>query len=272
MKVHRMKAFSFIRSSLAGGCYQGSGPKPEEVASGFIPKVPSLLFDLELEDGSTAFAENQEDAGAPTVAAHIRSLTEPRSQEECQLASHMQLVQRLLIESGERQGLDVFEVAEGLRRLGHAVTIRSALGGGGGNECLRNLRHRFLTCRMQGTQGHTLDSRTPSLPQDLPPPAIRHHLGGPGHGHLQRHSTNNAWPARRHGATARVSLDEGSRKGRVSLDEGSRRKASESSNTTVAAPRGATPPAGVVATVQQSINALSRKTSFNSVNHAVHLV
>ncbi len=131
--------------------------------------------------------------------------------------------------------------------------------------------------------GQTLDSRTPSLPQDLPPPVIRHHLGGPGHGYLQRHSTANAWPARHHGATARVSLDEGSRKGcvslddgsrkgRVSLDEGSRRKVSESLNTTVMAPRGGTPPAGVVATVQQSINALSRKTSFNSVNHAVHLV
>ena len=48
LQVHRMKAFSFIRSSLAGGCYQGSGPKPEESASGFIPKVPSLLFDLEV--------------------------------------------------------------------------------------------------------------------------------------------------------------------------------------------------------------------------------
>ena len=47
-QVHRMKAFSFIRSSLAGGCYQGSGPKPEESASGSIPKVPSLLFDLEV--------------------------------------------------------------------------------------------------------------------------------------------------------------------------------------------------------------------------------
>ena len=67
-----------------------------------------------------------------------------------QLASHMQLVQRLLSDSGNRQGLDIFEVAEGLRKLGHAVTIRSALGGGGGNECLRNLRHRFLTCRGQG--------------------------------------------------------------------------------------------------------------------------
>lgn len=62
----------------------------------------------------------------------------------------MQLVQRLLIEGGERQGLDIFEVAEGLRKLGHAVTIRTALGGGGGNECLRNLRHSFLTCRVQG--------------------------------------------------------------------------------------------------------------------------
>lgn len=67
-----------------------------------------------------------------------------------QLASHMQLVQRLLSDNGERQGLDIFDVAEGLRKLGHAVTIRSALGGGGGNECLRNLRHRFLTCRGQG--------------------------------------------------------------------------------------------------------------------------
>lgn len=62
----------------------------------------------------------------------------------------MQLVERLLSDSSDRQGLDVYEVAEGLRKLGHAVTIRNALGGGGGNECLRNLRHRFLTCRMQG--------------------------------------------------------------------------------------------------------------------------
>ena len=43
-----MKAFSFIRSSLAGGCYQGPSAKPEESPSGVIPKVPSLLFDLEV--------------------------------------------------------------------------------------------------------------------------------------------------------------------------------------------------------------------------------
>ena len=62
----------------------------------------------------------------------------------------MQLVQRLLADD-KQYGLDVFEVAEGLRKLGHAVTIRYALGGGGGNECLRNLRHRFLSCRMPGS-------------------------------------------------------------------------------------------------------------------------
>lgn len=62
----------------------------------------------------------------------------------------MQLVQRLLAD-GHSHSLDVYEVADGLRKLGHAVTIRTALGGGGGNECLRNLRHSFLSCRMQGT-------------------------------------------------------------------------------------------------------------------------
>lgn len=122
--------------------------------------------------------------------------------------------------------------------------------------------------------GQTLDSRTPSLPQELPPPVVRHHLGGPGHGYLQRNSTSNAWPTRRAGAgaTARVSLDEARPKGRMSLDDVSRRKISETAGTPVLSSRGAVQPAGVVATVQQSINALSRKASFSSINHAVHLV
>ena len=72
----------------------------------------------------------------------------------------MQLVQRLLSGGDDRQGLDVFEVAEGLRKLGHAVTIRSALGGGGGNECLRNLTHRFLPCRAQGTRTGSVDNHS----------------------------------------------------------------------------------------------------------------
>ena len=113
-----MKAFSFIRSSLAGGCYQAPTGRPEESlpSSGTIPKVPSLLFDLEvgaclallysipvmlkpmqdillrpafllqLEDGSAVLTEKQEELGAPAVAAHVRSLTEPRSEQECQVS------------------------------------------------------------------------------------------------------------------------------------------------------------------------------------------
>ena len=42
---------------------------------------------LQLEDGSAALVEKQEDMGAPAIAAHIQSLTEPRSEEECQVNS-----------------------------------------------------------------------------------------------------------------------------------------------------------------------------------------
>lgn len=147
-----MKAFSFIRSSLTGGGQSPVTARTDEVTSQRVPKVPSLLFDMELEDGAASLADMPEEAGAALVASHVRSLAELRTEEERQLASHMQLVQTLLADE-KRYGLDVFEVAEGLRKLGHAVTIRNALGGGGGSECLRNLRHRFLSCRMQGSYG-----------------------------------------------------------------------------------------------------------------------
>lgn len=39
-------------------------------------------------------------------------------------------------------------LAERLVQLGYSVTVRTALGGGGGCECLRNLRHVFLCVRM----------------------------------------------------------------------------------------------------------------------------
>ena len=32
------------------------------------------------------------------------------------------------------------------------MRIRTALGGGGGGECLRNLRHQFLTLNMTGAR------------------------------------------------------------------------------------------------------------------------
>jgi len=48
------------------------------------------------------------------------------------------------------RALDADALAERLRGLGHSVTVRHALGGGGGGECLRNLRHPFLSCAGHG--------------------------------------------------------------------------------------------------------------------------
>lgn len=52
--------------------------------------------------------------------------------------------------AGRQLGID--ELADTLRGQGHDVRIRTALGGGGGGECLRNLRHQFLTLNMTGAR------------------------------------------------------------------------------------------------------------------------
>lgn len=58
--------------------------------------------------------------------------------------------------------LTVPELADTLRRLGYAVKIRTALGGGSGGACLRSLRHSFLTVSVPGPSGsmsYVLDPR-----------------------------------------------------------------------------------------------------------------
>ncbi len=42
------------------------------------------------------------------------------------------------------------QLADSLRSQNYDVRIRTALGGGGNQECLRNLRHRFLTLNVTG--------------------------------------------------------------------------------------------------------------------------
>ena len=51
--------------------------------------------------------------------------------------------------ASEGQALEADDLAEILVQKGHTVTVRTALGGGGGCECLRNLRHVFLSVRIQ---------------------------------------------------------------------------------------------------------------------------
>jgi hypothetical protein len=52
-------------------------------------------------------------------------------------------------EAAEGRQLEAEQLAEQLVQGGHSVTVRTALGGGGGCECLRNLRHVFLSVQMQ---------------------------------------------------------------------------------------------------------------------------
>ena len=115
-------------------------------------------------------------------------------------------------------------------------------------------------------EAQNLDTRAPSLPQDF----SRLHLGNTRQGFLQRHSTYEQAPACTPGATVRVFLDEPRHKSRMSVDETSKRKMVDGLGPLMMSTCGAAlQPSGVVATVQQSINALGRKASSN---HAVHLV
>lgn len=43
-------------------------------------------------------------------------------------------------------------LAKRLRSQGYPVSVRTALGGGWGGECLRNLRHSFLVCTVKGAR------------------------------------------------------------------------------------------------------------------------
>ena len=76
----------------------------------------------------------------------------------------LQLVRRLH-EDASRQGraLEADDLAETLVQKGHTVTVRTALGGGGGCECLRNLRHVFLSVRIQVREQAYLSVRLFSL-------------------------------------------------------------------------------------------------------------
>mgnify|MGYP007114774439 CR=1 FL=1 len=60
-----------------------------------------------------------------------------------QLLVHVRLAREDAAKRGNH--LSVPGLADTLRRLGYHVKIRTALGGGWGGACLRNLRHQFLT-------------------------------------------------------------------------------------------------------------------------------
>jgi hypothetical protein len=74
------------------------------------------------------------------------------------------------------QPLTVPDLADTLRRLGYAVKMRTALGGGSGGACLRSLRHSFLTVSVSGPSGsmtYLLDPRFKEQVGRSPQPRAR---------------------------------------------------------------------------------------------------
>lgn len=104
-------------------------------------KVPSLVFDLDLEDGGIGEAWHP-DGGQweeEEVVTEIQRFTNPQSPAEARLLSDVKAAMQ-----HTREGQEFARLAQILTALGYRVQVRTALGGGDGADCLRNLRHTFL--------------------------------------------------------------------------------------------------------------------------------
>lgn len=125
-------------------------------------KVPSLVFDLDdlAEVSQHAASEHVDEASLTEVKQKLLTLLDAWSEPEYMLLLHV----RFAKEDAAKRGLTltVAELADTLRRLGYAVKLRTALGGGPGGACLRSLRHSFLTVSVSspsGSMSYVLDPR-----------------------------------------------------------------------------------------------------------------
>lgn len=101
-------------------------------------RVPSLLFDMEMEENSKN--SRREDNELKEAVRHVEQLVQPLGATERRLIRDVEAS----FEGGSRD--DIAKLVQKLTGLGYRVHLRSALGGGEGGECLRNLRHSFLCC------------------------------------------------------------------------------------------------------------------------------
>eukprot|EP00798_Chlamydomonas_sp_ICE-L_P023284 gene23284-30519_t len=122
---------------------------PPGFREGALLKIPSLVFDIELEDG-----------GVNCRNANVA--------QQCALIEDLKVVNNFLLPSCDAElhinqdveaanaakstPLDAPELAELLSDSGYSVTARTALGGGEGSDCLRNLRHSFVIAEPPGCQ------------------------------------------------------------------------------------------------------------------------
>ncbi|BDA42380.1 hypothetical protein COCOBI_03-2670 [Coccomyxa sp. Obi] len=153
MKVYTMRDLNPLQF-FRGGAADVLGDLPErkqEQPKKPMTKVPSLLFDLEMEEGQ---GRKEAEAAVHESQTQLEYLTEPWSAPERQLMQQVVAVCEGEAANGKAPEADA--VAERLVQLGYSVTVRTALGGGGGCECLRNLRHVFICVRMPGGNGSVL--------------------------------------------------------------------------------------------------------------------
>ena len=105
------------------------------------------------EGGGVGAADAADSAPVVEVVQSLQALLEPWSEPEYMLLLHVRIAREEAAKRGA-PALGVDELADVLRRLGYAVRVVQALGGGTGGACLRSLRHTFLTVGVGGGGGH----------------------------------------------------------------------------------------------------------------------
>jgi len=119
-------------------------------------KIPSLVFDMEDMHDLTEINNNSQPyhstEGMTEVIQRLRSVQEPKSEIEYMLVLHVRIAHEEALKRGNTP-LTIPELADTLRRLGYKVKLLTALGGGWGGACLRNLRHSFLIISVQAKDG-----------------------------------------------------------------------------------------------------------------------
>lgn len=117
--------------------------------------TPSLMFHLEVDEQHDRRVHPLSPAGKlQAIREGIQSLTDPHSLAESRLTRDVRVLKSaILAEEGE---LDPAVLATRLAALGYQVALRTALGGGEGTNCFRNLRNVFLIVYLDSPASATL--------------------------------------------------------------------------------------------------------------------
>jgi uncharacterized protein (TIGR01615 family) len=118
-----------------------------------MSKVPSLLFEMEDAEEPPSIVDSLAGPPETDVARKLRTLLDPWTDQEYMLNLHVRIAGDEVAKRGAEH-LTVGQLADTLRKLGYPVKLRTALGGGWGGNCLRNLRHSFLAVTLNGSSNN----------------------------------------------------------------------------------------------------------------------